>query len=70
MEEFFVFRAAEGIQQAIIDDRTGARLPPGRWVFDRVVRNFGASGAAIGADPDEVRASIQQDGFYIWPAAG
>jgi hypothetical protein len=66
----YVFRLTYGSGGAVTNDRTGQNLPGrplGNWTYDGDVDVKPGGGPLIGADSDDVLASIDRRGYYLWP---
>ena len=52
----------------ITDDKTGAKLPPGRkWKFMGETRMDAGDGPKIGANSSEIVDGVKRDGYFVWP---
>jgi hypothetical protein len=66
----YVFRPTYGSARAVTNDSTGQNLPRrpvGNWTYERDIDVKPGGGPLIGADSDDIVASIDRRGYYLWP---
>ena len=66
---YHVFKPSTGRARMITDDKIGAKLPKrrtGEWIHDGDLEITPGGDTSIGASSDDVIASIQRDGYYLW----
>jgi hypothetical protein len=67
MATYHAFKAMTGGDRAVTEDRAGLRLPEGRqWQYWKEVR-VEPSQPIIGAWSRDVVASVEKQGYYLWP---